>query len=82
MVGGLVVALCAVEPLATWQMDTASACASTTDRADWTGRTARRANGNLGVEDVLAAEHQRRSGGRGGVGHAYHMSHAGITQMR
>jgi len=33
-----------------------------------------RADGDLGVEDVLAAEHQRRSWVAGSAAHAYHMS--------
>jgi hypothetical protein len=37
-------------------------------------RTARRADGDLGVEDVLAAEHQRRSCVAGLAARAYHMA--------
>jgi hypothetical protein len=40
----------------------------------WHAPTARRADGDLGVEDVLAAEHQRRLCVAGLAARAYHMS--------
>lgn len=72
VVGGLVVALCAVEPLAAWDSSL---------HGGWAvlrrGLTAGRADGDLGVEDVLAAAHQRRAWAAGRAAGAYHMSRGG-----
>lgn len=57
VVGDLVVALCAVEPFSAWRRQYMGGRDGSRGLG---GLTAWRADGDLGVEDVLAAAHQRR----------------------